>query len=72
MIGSLVYLVVYLFVLALICGLLLYLNDQLPTPPPFHGWIRLLIIVIGVLIAILLLLNFIGIDLGSAPPRLAR
>jgi hypothetical protein len=72
MIASLAYLIVYLVVLGLVIALLLYLLDAIPVPPPFYNWLRILIIVIGVLVAILILLNFIGIDVGGAPPRLAR
>jgi hypothetical protein len=71
MITSLVMFVIYLLVLGVVCWLLLYLNDTLPVPEPFHRVIRIVIIVFGVLILILLLLGLIGVvDTGS--PRLLR
>jgi quinol-cytochrome oxidoreductase complex cytochrome b subunit len=70
MITSLIYLVIYIVVLALVLFLLNYLNDQV-VPEPFHRVVRIAILVIGVLIVILLLLNFIGVIDGGAP-RLAR
>jgi hypothetical protein len=71
MITSLVYFVIYLIVIGLIVGLLLYLIDQIPLPEPFHRIARVAVIAIGVLIVILLLLNFIG-AVDVAPPRLVR
>jgi len=67
MIGTLVYLVMYLMVVGLICGLLLYLNDAIPVPEPFHRVVRVAVLVIGVLIVIFLLLGLID---GSGVPRL--
>jgi hypothetical protein len=60
MITSLVYLVIYIIVIGLIIWLLLYVIDIVPLPEPFHRVARIAIMVIGVLIVILLLLNFIG------------
>lgn len=71
MITALIYLVIYMVVVGLVVWLLLYLVDSIPLPPPFHQVARVAIMVIGVLILILLLLNFIGaLDVGA--PRLAR
>jgi hypothetical protein len=67
MITALVYLVIYIVVVGLICGLLLYLIDAIPVPEPFHRIARIAIIVIGVLICILLLLSLID---GSGVPKL--
>ncbi|MEY9184707.1 sterol desaturase/sphingolipid hydroxylase (fatty acid hydroxylase superfamily) [Bradyrhizobium sp. USDA 326] len=66
MIQSLVYLVLYIVVLGLIVGLLLWLIDQIPIPEPFHRVARVAIIVVGVLIVVLLLLSLIG----DGPSRL--
>jgi len=65
-VDSLVYLVIYLIVIGLVIWLLTYLIDIVPLPEPFGRVAR---IVIGVLIVILLLLQFVGVD-GSLP-RLA-
>ena len=70
MIASLVTLVIYLIVVGIIIWLLLYLIDVIPLPEPFHRVAKIAITVIGVLICILLLLQFIGIDSGV--PRLGK
>lgn len=69
MIETLVWWVLYLMAIGLIVGLLLYLNDALKVPEPFHAVIRAVILVVGVLIVILLLLNLIGV-LGAGGARL--
>lgn len=70
MIASLVYLVIYLIVIGVIIWLLTYLIDVIPLPEPFNRVARIAIIVIGVLIVILLLLQFVGGDIGF--PRLGK
>jgi len=67
MIGTLVYLVIYVIVIGLVCGLLLYLIDVIPLQQPFHRVARVAIIAIGVLAVIFLLLGLID---GSGVPRL--
>ena len=54
-------LVIYIVVLALIVWLLLYLIDAVPIPESFHRVARIVAVVLGVLILILLLLNFLGV-----------
>ena len=71
MIANLIYLVIYLIVVGLVIWLLTYLVDVIPLPEPFGRVARVAIIIIGVLIVILLLLNFIRLTEGG-PPRLAR
>jgi hypothetical protein len=71
MIASLIYLVIYLIVIGLVIWLLTYLIDVIPLPEPFHRVARIAILVIGVLIVILLLLQFIGVVDGGMP-RLTR
>jgi len=71
MITSLIYLVVYIIVLGLVLWLLNYLIDVVPLPEPFNRVAKIALMVIGVLIVILLLLNFVGI-IDSGPPRLGR
>lgn len=69
MITSLIYFVVYIIVLGLILWLLNYLIDVVPLQDPFRRVAKVALMVIGVLIVILLLLNFIGV-LDGGPPRL--
>lgn len=64
MITALVHLVIYLVVIGIIVWLLLYLIDVIPLPEPFNRVARICIIVLSVLIVILLLLQFIGVDSG--------
>lgn len=68
MISALITLVIYLVVLGLIIWLLVYLVDTIAPPEPFHRVARVLIMVVGILIVILLLLQFIGTDVPF--PRL--
>ena len=68
MIAALVYLAIYIVVLGVIVWLLLYVIDQVQLAEPFHRVARVVIIVLGVLILILLLLRFFGVD----TPRLPR
>ena len=65
MIAGLIYLVVYIIVVGLVLWLLNYLVDTVPLQDPFRRVAKIAILVIGVLIIILLLLQFIGaIDAG--------
>jgi hypothetical protein len=67
MIGSLITLVVYLIVAGLVLWLLTYLVDNLPLQPPFGQIARVVILVVGVLIIILILLQFAGVLDGGLP-----
>jgi hypothetical protein len=69
MIASLVYLVVYIVVIGVVLWLLNYLIDSVPLQDPFRRVAKIALTVIGVLIIILLLLNFVGV-LEGGPPRL--
>jgi len=59
MLAALIHLVIYLVIAGVIIWLLLWLIDAIPLPEPFHKVARVVIIVVGVLIIILALLNFI-------------
>ena len=61
MITSLIMLVVYIIVIGLVLWLLNYLIDAVPLQEPFNRVAKIAILVIGVLIIILLLLQFIGV-----------
>lgn len=67
MLTSLVYLVIYIVVVGLVCGLLLYLIDTLGVPEPFHRLARAAVIIVGVLIVIFILLSLVD----GAPPKLS-
>ena len=70
MISSLIMLIVWIVVVAIIMGLLTYLVDNLDfIQPPFRKVARTLIVVVGVLVMILLLLDFLGV-LGDGAPRI--
>ena len=69
MITALVYLAIYIVVTGIVVWLLLYLIDSIPVPEPFHRVARVAVKVIGVLIVILLLLQFVG-ALGGGALRL--
>jgi hypothetical protein len=63
MIAALIHLVIYIIIVGIIVWLLLWLIDAIPVPQPFHNVARVVIIVVGVLIVILALLNFV--ELGA-------
>ncbi|MCA1455912.1 hypothetical protein I6F35_22355 [Bradyrhizobium sp. BRP22] len=71
MLASLIYLVIYLVVVGVIMWLLHYLVNAVPMDEPFRRVANVVIVVIGVLIVIVLLLNFAGI-IDAGAPRLAR
>lgn len=67
MIGSLIYLLVYLAVIGLVMAVALWLIGQIPLPAPFAQIARVVIIVIACLAVILLLLGLVD---GPGPIRL--
>ncbi len=60
MITGLVYLLIYILIVALIGGLALWVLDQMGPAEPIRRFARIAIIVICCLIIILLLLNAVG------------
>ena len=70
MIASLVYLVVYIVVIGVVLWLLNYLIDSVPLQDPFRRVAKIALTVIGGLIIILGLLNFVGV-MDGGPPRLS-
>lgn len=70
MVAGLIYLIIYIIIIGIVVGLLLYLIDVIPLPDPFGRIARVATIALGVLIVILLLLNFIGALDGGTMPRL--
>lgn len=66
MIASLITLLIYLLIVGIILWLALYIISVLPLPAPFNQVARVIIMVIGCLILILMLLNFVGLD-GMRP-----
>lgn len=49
-----------LLVVVIILGLLYWVSQQIPLPPPFGRIVQVVIVVIGVLIIVFMLLNLIG------------
>lgn len=68
MVGSLLSLVITIVVVGLIFWLALWLVENLPLPVPFVQTGRVVVMVAGVLILILILLDFLGV-LSSGLPR---
>jgi hypothetical protein len=66
---SLIYLGICFFLVGVIIWLLLYLINDIPLSGPFYQVARILVMVIGILIVIVLLLNFVGLtDIGEVIP----
>lgn len=55
---------VYILVVAVVIGLIIWIVQQLPVPEPWGNIIRVCVIVIGALIIILALLGLIGVGPG--------
>ena len=71
MITSLVMLILWIVIIGIIIGLLVYLVDRVTfVDPAFRQVARTLILVVGVIILILVLLNFMGVLDGGGPPVL--
>jgi len=49
-----------LLVVIIILGLLYWVSQQIPLPPPFGRLVQIVIVVIGVLIIVFMLLGLIG------------
>jgi len=60
-IEGLIMLVIYIIVIGVVCYLLIYLIDAIPIGEPFNRVARTVILVVGVLLVILLLLQFVGV-----------
>jgi len=60
MIGALITLVGYLFVIGLLLWLVFYVLSEFPLPHPFPKIIRIGAVVIAVLIVIVLILDILG------------
>jgi len=67
MIHGLIVLVIYIIIVGVILWLLRYLVNALPMEEPFRNIANVVILVVGVLIIILLLLNFAGLIDGGLP-----
>lgn len=67
MIGGLITLVVYIIIIGIIIWLLRYLISVVPMDEQFRTVANVVILVVGVLILILLLLNFAGLIDGGLP-----
>jgi uncharacterized membrane-anchored protein len=67
MVSGLISLVIYIIVVGIILWLLRYLVGALPMDEQFRTVANMVILVVGVLILILLLLNFAGLINGGLP-----
>jgi uncharacterized membrane protein len=69
MIPSLINLLIYVIVLALLGGLVYWVADAVPLPQPFNRLLKMAVVVICVLIVILLLLQLVGAIPMTLPLR---
>lgn len=70
MIGSLITLIVYVIVLALLWWVINYVLDNFPLPEPANRLVRVAVVVLIVIIAVFLILGLFGIAGGIGPvPR---
>jgi hypothetical protein len=59
-VGGLLHLLLYIIVIIIIFAIVWYVMDYLAIREPFNHWIRVAIVVIGAIILIVFLLNFVG------------
>lgn len=57
-------LLIYLFVIAIVVGLVWYVCDALPVPQPLNKIIKVVSVCIGVLAIVIILLGVAGINTG--------
>lgn len=60
---------IYILVVCIIVGLVYYVADAMPIPPPLNRIVKIAAMVIGCLVIILALLGLTGYDLGLPPLR---
>jgi hypothetical protein len=60
-VGALLSLLIYLLVLGLIIWLCIWVIDQIAPPDPIGRVVKVVITVIGVILLIVVLLNFVGV-----------
>ena len=58
---------IYLLVVCIIIGLVIWVIDVIPVPEPMNRIIKILAIVIGVLVVVMVLLQLAGMDIGPLP-----
>ena len=67
MLVSLIYLLISILVLGLVLWLILFVIDQLGLPEPFGRVARIVVVVVGVLILIIVLLQFLPGEFANHP-----
>jgi len=70
MLSALITLIIYILVLGLVVWLVTYVIDVIPLPEPFNRVAKIVLMVGAIIVLIVLLLQFAGIDGGM--PRLAH
>lgn len=60
MLSGLVAIIIYIVIVALVVGFVLWLIQQIPIPAPFGQIVRVGTICVGVLVIIILLLRLLG------------
>jgi hypothetical protein len=55
---------IYLVVVMLVVGLLMWLIDYIPIQAPLNRWAKIVVVVIAALVIIMTLLNLTGVDTG--------
>ena len=58
---------IYMLVVFIIIGLVIWVLDYIPVPEPLNRIGKLIAIVIGVLVVIMVLLRLAGVDIGTSP-----
>lgn len=70
MIGGLVNLIIYLLVLGILYAIAVYVVDNFIPEPP-KRMIKVVLVVVIALVAVLLLLDLVGVDTGMELPTVA-
>lgn len=55
---------VYILIVLMVIGLVWWIIDYIPVPPPLNRWAKLIIIVLGAIFLIGIMLNVAGVQTG--------
>lgn len=65
MIAALINLIVYLLVLGILIGLVIWIVDAIPLPEPIGRLVKIAVVVLAAIVIIMLLLSLVGIGGNS-------
>ena len=61
MIAALINLIVYLLILGILIGIVMWVVDAIPLPEPINRMVKIAVVVLAAIVVIMLLLSLIGV-----------